>query len=228
MNMFSHVETIEGKTGNTIFWSPKGRHLVFVTLGSTVKCDCEFFDVDLDPPTGSQENDIGERIQSIAAVEHFGMTRLEWDPSGRYVATIGSIWDSSVEPGYRIWDFFKGREIARQSLDKLKEFIWRPRPATLLSKEQQKSIRKNLKEYSKKFEEEDAAESANVSQELIAHRRKLLSDWDEWRVSVKNELDELRKATGRALPHVLRHDENELTIEEVVEELIDEKEEIVP
>lgn len=36
------------------------------------------------------------------------------------------------------------------------QFIWRPRPPSRLTKEQEEDILKNLKKYSKKYDEEDA------------------------------------------------------------------------
>ena len=102
---FVHLKSFDQKTCNRIFWSPRGRHVVFGTLGSTTKFDLEFWDVDLDrdirqqgavdtvigkdPPTGSG-------VTLLSSVEHYGMTGVEWDPSGRYVVAIGSIWLGSV------------------------------------------------------------------------------------------------------------------------------------
>ena len=49
-------------------------------------------------------------------------------------------------------------------------------------------MRRNLKEYSRQFDEEDAAEESNVSAELIAHRKRLVDEWNAWRVRAKDEL----------------------------------------
>jgi uncharacterized protein with WD repeat len=49
---------------------------------------------------------------------------------------------AQLENGYAIWDF-RGQEIMKHIRDRFKQFIWRPRPPTLLSKEKQKQIRKN-------------------------------------------------------------------------------------
>lgn len=73
-------------------------------------------------------------------------------------------------------------------LDRFKQFLWRPRPRTLLGKEQQKAIRKNLREYSRVFDEEDAAEEGKVSAELIAQRKRLVDEWNAWRVRCKREI----------------------------------------
>lgn len=130
------------------------------------------------------------------------------------------------EPGYTIWDF-KGTDLSRNQLDKFKQFLWRPRPATLLSKEEQKKIRKNLREFSKRFDEEDAAEESNVSAELIAHRRRLIDEWNAWRAKRTKELEAERKKAGLSVSSAAKPDEERETVEEWVEEIIDETEEVV-
>jgi translation initiation factor 3 subunit B len=105
--------------------------------------------------------------------------------------------------------------------------LWRPRPATLLGKDEQKKIRKNLREYSKRFDEEDAAEESNVSAELIAHRRRLIDEWNAWRAKrIKELAAERQKAGLQAIPAVAQDEERE-TVEEWIEETIDETEEVV-
>jgi len=69
--------------------------------------------------------------------------------------------------------------LEKHIIDKFKQFLWRPRPRTLLSKERQKMIRKPLKEYGRGFNQEDAAEES-VSKELGAQRKRLVDEWDAW------------------------------------------------
>ena len=96
---------------------------------------------------------------------------------------------------------------------------WRPRPPTLLSKDEQKKIRKNLREYSKTFDEQDFAKKNKANQAVIEHRRTLLDEWRAWRIAVEERVGHLgqREANGG---------ESEM-IEEIVEEIIDETEEVV-
>src|ERR1700738_1923381 len=70
-----------------------------------------------------------------------------------------------LENGYQIRDF-KGVTLYEAHLERFKLFSWRPRPPTLVTKEQQRKIRRNLKDYSHEFEAEDEAEAAGASQEL--------------------------------------------------------------
>ncbi|CAH7684455.1 hypothetical protein PPACK8108_LOCUS18605 [Phakopsora pachyrhizi] len=73
------------KMCNLIYWLPKGRHVVTVTLGLMSKFDLELWDTDLN----ESEKELGSGIQLIRSVEHYGVTKLEWDPSVRYIASIG-------------------------------------------------------------------------------------------------------------------------------------------
>lgn len=126
---------------------------------------------------------------------------------------------SKLENGYAIWDF-KGQELTKLIQDRFKQFIWRPRPRTLLSKEQQQQIRKNLRKYSQKFDEEDAAYDAADSLEQIAHRRRLVDEWNAWRVRCKKDLAD--KPSDGEQPT-----EDKEEIEIWVDEVIEQKEEVV-
>lgn len=85
--------------------------------------DLEFWDVD--------------ELQVVATGEHFHASEVEWDPSGRYLATAVSFWRHPTDTGYIIWDF-KGQILLKKNVDHFKQFCWRPRPPTLLSKEEMK------------------------------------------------------------------------------------------
>jgi translation initiation factor 3 subunit B len=90
----------------------------------------------------------------------------------------------------------------------------------LLSKERQRQIRKNLREYSRVFDEEDAAEESNVSAELIALRKRLVDEWNAWRILRKKEV-------GEENDQKAQQDENKEEIEVWIEEVIEQIEEIV-
>jgi translation initiation factor 3 subunit B len=119
-----------------------------------------------------------------------------------------------LENGYAIWDF-RGQEITKHIQDRFKQFIWRPRPPTLLGKDKQKQVRKNLREYSRAFDEEDAAEESSVSAELIALRKRLVDEWNAWRALCKRDSDEdgIFKAHGNE-----EKEEIEVWIDEVIEQ----------
>ena len=47
--------------------------------------------------------------------------------------------------------------------EKFFQFMWRPRPPSMLTKEQEEDILKNLRKYSRKYDEEDAQIMSAVS-----------------------------------------------------------------
>ena len=107
--------------------------------------------------------------------------------------------------------------------ERFKLFSWRPRPATLVPRDQQRKIRRNLREYSREFDAEDEAEAAGASEELLTLRRRLLEEWYTWRNLVEETLlSEKRDITGET-----NGEDADEIIEEWVEEVVEEKEEVV-
>jgi translation initiation factor 3 subunit B len=143
-----------------------------------------------------------------------------------------------MENGYHIYDF-KGEALREEPLEKFKQFSWRPRPATLLTKEEQKAVRKNLREYSRVFEQEDADRGASADLAVVEARRRMLEEWHNWRESMEADVLEEREALGLPKdPHAplleaytksldTSSDEDRV-IEEIVEEVIEESEEVLP
>lgn len=130
------------------------------------------------------------------------------------------------EPGYCVWDF-KGAQLVHAPQEKFKQFLWRPRPPTLLSKDAQRKIRRELREFSRAFDEEDAAEENRGSAEKLAQRQRDISEWDAWRSRNNARLAEARKARGKEIKKAASTDKAEEKVEEWIEELIDETEETV-
>ena len=110
-------------------------------------------------------------------------------------------------------------------MDRFKQFLWRPRPASLLTKEQKRLIRKNLRDYGRAFEEEDAAIEDTASAELIAHRKRLVDEWNAWRTRYLEEAAEERHARGQKLEPREQEEEREeieVWIDEVIEQIEEE------
>ncbi|KAJ1020578.1 hypothetical protein NDA13_005892 [Ustilago tritici] len=231
---FRLLKAFDNKTVNALFWSPRGRHIIVVTLGSSQKFDLEWYDVDFmhEVRQGNPSADPADDVKLIGTGEHYGITDLEWDPSGRYVATSASVWRHSLENGFAIWDF-KGQELQKHIQDRFKQILWRPRPRTLLSKEDQKKVRKNLREYSKQFEEADAAEESNLASAERELYQRILEEWKAWRARARQDLEELRAELGReAVGQSVDHAKNlaeEATeeVQEWMEEIIEETEELL-
>lgn len=94
------LETLPNRTSNAIRWSPRGRFVVLATVGSSTKSELEFWDLDftLEDRRDGQvvKEDWGSSIQSLGLADHYGVTDVEWDPSGRYLATSASAWTHTV------------------------------------------------------------------------------------------------------------------------------------
>ena len=137
-----------------------------------------------------------------------------------------------MENGYHLYDF-KGELLREEHIEKFKQLLWRPRPLTLLSKEEQKQIRKNLREYSKDFDEEDkyAVDIANSA--IVEQRNRLLNEWLAWREREHEDLRDERKEFGlpedpeEAEAEKEADGEQDAVVEEIVEEIVEETEEIV-
>ncbi|EMD40362.1 hypothetical protein CERSUDRAFT_45150 [Gelatoporia subvermispora B] len=228
---FRLLRTLPARTSNTVRWSPRGRHVMLATVGSSSKSELEFWDLDFhNDDFGRREgskDEWGSGIQHLGTADHYALTDAEWDPSGRYLATSASAWRHTLENGYAIWDF-RGQEIEKHILDRFKQFLWRPRPPSLLTKEQKRQVRRNLKEYSRQFEEEDAAEESNVSAELVALRKRLVDEWNAWRKRCKEEIADERKRRGKKADvdsdeqKEEEKEEIEVWIDEVIEQIEEE------
>ncbi|KAI8369877.1 eukaryotic translation initiation factor eIF2A-domain-containing protein [Choanephora cucurbitarum] len=223
---FKLMKSLDKKTANYLFWSPKGHNIVLATLRSSSVFDLEFYDIDFEPLSTDKKskNDVGASVQLLATQDHYGVSDVEWDPTGRYVVTGSSMWRHSADHGFCIWDF-KGQLLFKQNIENFKQLLWRPRPPSLLSAEQKKKIKKNLRQYSKQFDEEDLAMGDATAAKLHAERRKAIEEWYAWRKATERKLEEERKALGKTLQQA---DEGKSeVIEEWVEEVIEESEEII-
>ncbi|KAI8996091.1 eukaryotic translation initiation factor eIF2A-domain-containing protein [Gaertneriomyces semiglobifer] len=207
------LKSTDAKGINQVFWSPKGRFLVLAGVRG-FQGDIQFWD--------------SEELMLMNTGEHYMCTDVEWDPTGRYVTTSVSWWRFQTDTGFMMWTF-TGQMLTKQNVPVFKQLLWRPRPPTLLSEEEQTRIRKNLKEYSKQFEEEDTAQTKAVSREVVARRLKLWREWNEYVARVRGDYeadaDERVNVWGFDIDAV-NNDEAE-GIEEWVEEVIEETEEIV-
>jgi len=71
-------------------------------MGSSSKSDMEFWDMDFNVDDFGRKDVVerkeewGAAMQQMAAVDHYGVTDIEWDPSGRYVASSVSVWRHTV------------------------------------------------------------------------------------------------------------------------------------
>lgn len=205
---------VESKSSE-LLWSPRGRFLAMRNPQSEI----QFWDAD------------DQTV--LSTITHFNATDMEWDPSGRFFLTSVSYWRVPTENGMCLWDL-QGQQLFKKLIPRFKQVSWRPRPPSLLSKEQMKNIRKNLKKYSKDFEAADSKLLDKTALEALARRRKLRDEWIEWRkvCQERSQKDRDQRAIlrGSAEDPIYSDDENmgeEEDFDEIVEEIIEESEEIV-
>ncbi|GLI69794.1 hypothetical protein VaNZ11_014493 [Volvox africanus] len=201
------LKMLDNRACNAISWSPQGRNIVLAGL-KNFNGQLEFFNVD--------------EMETMATAEHFMATDVEWDPTGRYVATVVSH-VQQMENGVNVWSF-GGRLLYSTQRDKLYQFSWRPRMPSLLPPEKEAEIVKNLKQYSKRYDEEDEQLIMQADADVLHERQRALDEWKSYQESQRNyaalQLDFKRELYG------LRFHEKEFTIQKVmVEQIIDVKEE---
>ncbi|QIX00272.1 hypothetical protein AMS68_005789 [Peltaster fructicola] len=229
---FKLIKTVDKKNNNAIHWSPQGRFVVVATVLSQQSFDLDFWDFDFEGEREESAKDLTANLQLMNTAEHYGVTDIEWDPSGRYVATSASVWKHRMENGYHLYTF-AGQSLREEPLEGFKQWSWRPRPERLLSKEEMKAVRKNLREYSRQFEEADVAKKSSADKAVVEARRQQLEEWLAYRRRTTQDLLEDRRELGlpdiseqRAALEVEDEDDTKV-VEEIVEEILEESEEII-
>ncbi|KAL5017836.1 hypothetical protein ScPMuIL_003558 [Solemya velum] len=165
------IKCLERRTANHLFWSPTGQFILLAGLRN-MNGVLEFVD------TGD--------MTVMAQTEHFMATDVEWDSTGRFVVSAVSWWGHKVDNAYWLWSF-QGRLLSKHPLDRFCQLLWRPRPPSLLSVEQIKEIKKNIKKYSSQFEVVDRLRQSNVSTELLKKRKQLMSEYEKYRDDKREE-----------------------------------------
>ncbi|XP_074557512.1 eukaryotic translation initiation factor 3 subunit B-like [Curcuma longa] len=208
----SKLMTLKSKQANALYWSPAGRYILLAGLKG-FNGQLEFYNVD--------------ELETMATGEHFMATDIEWDPTGRYIATaVTSVHE--MENGFHIWSF-NGKLLYRISRDHFYQFLWRPRPPSLLTAEKEEEIAKNLKKYSKKYEAEDQDVSMQLNEQDRKKRKMLQDQWNEWVAKWKQWHEEERQFRIQLRDGEASDEEEEYEAKEVeVEEVLDVSEEIVP
>lgn len=119
-----------------------------------------------------------DEMETMATAEHFMATDVDWDPTGRYVATsVTSI--HQMDNGFKVWSF-NGRLLYEAPKDRLFQLSWRPRLPSLLPPEKEAEIVKNLKQYTKRYDEEDEALVRTADEDVLAERRQLMDEWQRF------------------------------------------------
>lgn len=208
------IGCLEKRQANTIFWSPRGQFVVIAGLRN-MNSSLEFIDT--------------SDMTSMTTAEHYLVSDVEWDPTGRFVATGVSYWVSKVDNSFWIWNF-QGRLLYKQSLAQFCHLLWRPTPSTLLSEEEIKKIKKDVKKYYPRFQHEDKMRESKASKEQIERRSKLKSDFEKWQQMFEQqylEEYELRKELRDGCDTDVYGEDTENLDEETIEFLISVEETII-
>ncbi|XP_062602695.1 eukaryotic translation initiation factor 3 subunit B-like [Saccostrea cucullata] len=199
------IKTLERRQANHLFWSPTGQFIVLAGLRN-MNGVLEFVDA--------------SDVTVMAQTEHFMATDVEWDPTGRYVVSAVSWWGHKVDNAYWIWSF-QGRLLQKIQLERFCQLLWRPRPPSLLSVEQIRAIKKNMKKYTEQFEAMDRLRQSNVSTEILEKRSELMSDYKHFREQCVAEWERMKyrrlELRGGVDTDTLEDEEND---EEIVEFLL--------
>lgn len=205
---------------NNMFWAPEGQYFVIAGIGQG---DLMFGGITPD-----------NKLEILFKDEHYMVTNVEWDPSSRYVLTsvqqpmrnddLGSF-KYSMEAGYAVWTF-QGRRLYQHQKEKLHKVAWRPHPPSLLSAKQGDEIRRNIKQFSKKYDaiDENAREQARY-QYRIEREQKTNSFRD-----VLNRLQDFKDEGYESWDEAVREFRDECgweMTEETHEEEIDVSEELI-
>lgn len=197
----SLIKKLEKKVCTHLFWSPRGQ---FIVLANLTMGTFEFVDTNND-------------FIVMSSADHFRASDVEWDPTGRYVVTGVSLWKVKEDTGYNMYSF-QGRILKRTMLKNFVQFLWRPRPPSLLSETQQKEIKKNLKKYYPQFESKDRTRMTRASKELLEKRAQLKAQFNEYRNKRVLEWKEQKNRRLQLRNHI---DTDSLDTEDVEEEIVE-------
>jgi len=212
------IATLEKKACNTLFWSPVGSIILLANLKGTAG-QLEWIDVNVQ--------------QTIGEAEHFMCSDIEWDPTGRFVATSVSHWRHQMENGFILWSSH-GRELSHEKKDKFFQLLWRPRPPSMLTDAKEKEVRKKLRDYSAKYEAEDNLLKLSLGADLLKQRQVKHAQFEGFLRAKADEYKQMRakrielrngvESDNESAYTLIEEEEREMI--EMVEEIVDDGEEI--
>ncbi len=149
---------------------------------------------------------------------------VEWDPSGRILASAVLLKEKNqgvrfqLESGYALWTF-QGTQLLKQQKKELYQFLWRPRPKSLLTEPEVAEVMKNIKTYANRYKETDKLQANKklfvVTKEKIA-KREAFKEYLESRMAYYAS----QKASRIAVLNYDSDVEEFTTVEEEMEEII--------
>eukprot|EP01025_Chloroclados_australasicus_P046582 TRINITY_DN5137_c0_g2_i1.p2 TRINITY_DN5137_c0_g2~~TRINITY_DN5137_c0_g2_i1.p2 ORF type:complete len:174 (-),score=31.19 TRINITY_DN5137_c0_g2_i1:212-709(-) len=161
-------------------------------------------------------------MATLRTQQHFLCNHVTWDQTGRHVCSwVDGARD--MEHGYIIWSF-TGEMLYRNRIDNFWNFAWRPRPPSQLPPEKDRNIVKNLKQYAKRFEEQDELLLAAADTELLQLRQKKRREWEAFLASKDGWLQQQTEYIESKVGYKLEEPAFKIT-EKEVQQVVDVKEE---
>jgi translation initiation factor 3 subunit B len=220
-NKLKRVHLFDDRPCNHLYYSPNGRYLIIAGLDA-LNGSLEFMDV--------------QSGISMNKAEHFMCTDVEWSPCGRYVITAvtqplgsdGAFSRYTMDNGYKVWNF-QGELLVTQALEFAYQVLWRPRPASLLTKEDLTALKAKMKsEYWPRFLKQDSEIKNEQLGGKAKERLKWKDDWKAYRATVEVEYARDKPFRRDLRNGVDSDDENDWLVQEMeVEEELDQITEIL-
>eukprot|EP00834_Sanchytrium_tribonematis_P006454 NODE_476_length_6991_cov_0.522635.p2 type:complete len:714 gc:universal NODE_476_length_6991_cov_0.522635:1449-3590(+) len=196
---FEELLTLEDTSLNYAIYSPAGRVVCLAGTKSLSKGNLVFYDtgasdgVPLTKELFIQNNKVRnkkevadgahgtsvsltirrDRIVKISEDEHYKVSKLSWDPTGRYLCTLCLV---GSDAGYRLYDL-KGSMVLKNTVKFIENFVWKQPVPILLDNNRVKRVKQSLNNYIARFEAEDEAAKRETSK---AELEKIESGWAEW------------------------------------------------
>jgi len=132
------IGDLTDKYASHVLWSPNGN---FFAIVNTDKLSAKI---------GTLEFGFikANTLEIIKATKFNYMNYAAWDASGRHLVS------ASNKGAYTIWTAF-GEAVIKDTFNEITQVQWRNKPKLLLPAEVESTLTAKLKEYSKKFEEDD-------------------------------------------------------------------------
>jgi len=93
--------------------------------------------------------------------------------------SVECLFSTTLLNGFHLWTF-NGKLLYKHQKERFYQFLWRPRAPTLHTPEQEAEIVRNLKKYSKRFEELDESIRNQQDTHLAAEKQGVTDDWKNW------------------------------------------------
>lgn len=183
---------LPGKKCNRLYWSPKGTYVVLAGLGDGMNGVLEFWNAETQTQLGMEQ-------------EHYRCTHVSWDPSGRILCTAvcqslgGTYYKTMMDNGYALWSF-QGQKLAEVTKESFYQFLWRPRPKSVLGAAKVADITRNLKKYEKKYTASDKEEKRLKKKEKAEKRDATIKAfYDQVRATRKWYFDSVKQGVADLL-----------------------------